>query len=79
MKFLKGRVEGKEEESIVGKVMLVGGEVKRNDGGKTRVARVCGNEQERIGALAEDFGIVLTEKEVAGIKGMPAELLDKDD
>jgi arylamine N-acetyltransferase len=79
VKFLKGRVEGKEEESIVGKVMLVGGEVKRNDGGKTRVARVCGNEQERIGALAEDFGIVLTEKEVAGIKGMPAELLDKDD
>jgi len=78
VKSLKGGLRG-EEESIVGKVMLVGGEMKRNDGGKTRVMRVCENEEERIKALREDFGIVLTDEEVVGIKGTPAELLGEGD
>jgi arylamine N-acetyltransferase len=61
-------------EAIVGKVMLVNGEVKRNDGGKTRVVFVCKNEAERVKALREYFDIMLTEEEVLGIRGRNVEL-----
>lgn len=71
MRFLKG--EG-EEDGIVGKIMLVDGEVKRNNGGKTRVVMVCGNEGERVRALEEYFGIRLTKEEVDGVKGRIVDL-----
>ena len=66
VRFLRGVVEkeGREEEGeeggregIVGKVMLVNGEVKRNDGGKTKVVRVCRSEEERVEVLREEFGM----------------------
>ncbi|KAF4630027.1 hypothetical protein G7Y89_g8114 [Cudoniella acicularis] len=75
VRFLRGKVEGEEDERIVGKVMLVNGEVKRNDGGKTRVIAVCETEEERIKALKEHFEIELTEEEVAGVKGRNVELI----
>ncbi|TVY30810.1 Arylamine N-acetyltransferase,liver isozyme [Lachnellula hyalina] len=59
---------------IVGKIMLVNGEVKRNDGGKTRVLKVCESEDERVAAFEELFGITLTEEEMLGVEGRNVEL-----
>lgn len=66
--------ESTEREGIVGKVMMVDGEVKRNDGGKTRSLLVCQNEQERVKAFKEFFNITLTEEEIQGVKGRIVEL-----
>ena len=74
VKFLrKDNDEGVGE--IYGKLMLVGGDVKENLGGKTRVIRSCKSEPERLKALHEFFGMVFTEEEQAGIKGRVSELL----
>lgn len=54
--------------------MLVNGEVKRNNGGKTELVMDCQNEEERIEALKEYFNITLTEEEIQGIKGRNVEL-----
>jgi arylamine N-acetyltransferase len=78
VRFLLGRVGDGEEEGIVGKVMLVNGEVKRNDGGKTRVVMTCKNEEERVKALKKHFEIELTEEEINGIKGRNVELLGEN-
>ncbi len=72
IRFLRGETE---EEGIVGKHMLVNGEVKRNDGGKTRLVLNCTTEEERIEAFKEQFDIRLTDEEVNGIKGRNEELL----
>jgi arylamine N-acetyltransferase len=69
VKFLR------EGERIVGKLMMVNGEVKRNLGGKTEVVMVCGNEAERVRVFKEMFGITLTEEETEGVKGRNVELL----
>lgn len=69
IKFLR------EDEEIVGKVMLVNGDVKRNLGGKTDLVKVFGNESERVPGLKEFFGIVLTQVEIEGVKGRSVELL----
>jgi arylamine N-acetyltransferase len=61
------------EESIVGKVMLVNGEVKRNMGGKTSVIRICETEKERIDTFREYFGIILTDEEKESVKGRNVE------
>ncbi|KAH6668880.1 arylamine N-acetyltransferase 1 [Halenospora varia] len=78
VRFLRGKVEGGVglEEGIVGKVMLVNGEVKRNDGGKTSVVKICKTEEERVAALKEYFDIDLTEEEIAGIRGRNVELIE---
>ncbi|TVY91737.1 Arylamine N-acetyltransferase, partial [Lachnellula willkommii] len=67
--------EKEPEIGIVGKIMLVNGEVKKNDGGKTRVLMVCRSENERVAAFEEFFGITLTEEERVGVKGRNVELL----
>lgn len=72
IRFLRGETE---EEGVVGKVMLVNGEVKRNDGGKTRLVLTCTTEEERLKALEEHFEIRLTDEEINGIKGRNVELL----
>ena len=54
--------------------MLVNGEVKRNDGGKTRLEMDCQTEEERIKAFGEFFDIKLTEEEIEGVKGRNVEL-----
>jgi arylamine N-acetyltransferase len=77
VKFLRGEAEG-EEEKIVGKVMLVNGEVKRNMGGKTEVVKVCETEYERVRALEEYFAITLTAEEKEGIRGRNVELILAD-
>ena len=68
VKFLR---EGNE---IVGKVMLVNGDVKRNMGGKTSLVKTCKTEEERVEALREYFGIDLTQEESEGIRGTVTEL-----
>ena len=72
VRFLRGE---REQEGIVGKVMLVNGEVKRNMGGKTEVVKVCETEEERVGALEEYFAITLTKGEKVGVRGRNVELL----
>ena len=72
VKFLMGGEEG--ERRVVGKVLLVDGVVKRNDGGKTRVLFECGGEEERVRVLEELFDIRLKEEEVMGIRGRLMEL-----
>jgi hypothetical protein len=79
IRFVRGGGEGEEEGEggrarVVGKVMMAKGVVKRNLGGKTEVVKVCVTEEERVEALREHFGIVLTEDEAASIKGRRAEL-----
>jgi arylamine N-acetyltransferase len=69
VKFLRRQGE------IYGKVMLVNDKVKQNTGGRTSVAKECKNEDERVDALKEDFGIILTDEEREGIRGMTTELL----
>lgn len=73
VRFLLGKVEG-DKEGIVGKMMLVNGEVKRNDGGKTRIEMDCQTEEERVKAFEEFFRITLTEEEIEGVKGRNVEL-----
>jgi arylamine N-acetyltransferase len=63
------------EQRMVGKVMLVNGEVKRNMGGKTSIVKVCGTEKERVDTIREHFGIILTDEEKESVKGRNVELV----
>lgn len=75
IKFLRGVLEdGEGEVGIVGKIMLVDGVLKRNDGGKTSVVKICKTEVERIEVL-NDLGISLSQEDVAAISGRNVELL----
>lgn len=64
----------REGEKIIGKVMLVNREVKKNMGGKTELVKVCTTEKDRVDALAEHFDLRLTEAQAAGIKGQITDL-----
>lgn len=55
------------EEHIYGKAMLVNGDVKINEGGRTRVVASCSTEEERMTQLRDVFGITLTEEQREGI------------
>jgi arylamine N-acetyltransferase len=79
-KFLKrDREDGSAEDStIYGKIMLASDSIKQNTGGKTELVKVCKSEQERIEALKEYFGIILTEEEKAGILRRPTEIKAAD-
>ncbi|KAI9732674.1 MAG: DUF1279 super [Cirrosporium novae-zelandiae] len=68
VKFLR------REHEIYGKIMLVNNEVKQNLGGKTILVKTCTTEEERVEALKEYFGILLTDEEREGIRGMSTEL-----
>lgn len=68
------KVGGKGKEGIVGKIMLMDGEVKRNDGGKTKVVAILKNEEERVKAFKDLFDIQLTEEEIRGVRGRIVEL-----
>ncbi|KAL9634973.1 MAG: hypothetical protein Q9164_003756 [Protoblastenia rupestris] len=63
-----------ENADLVGQLTLVGGEVKRRIKGQTEVLRVCKNEEERVVALEELFGIKLTAEERRGIRRLSTEL-----
>lgn len=73
VRFLRGEAE-EEEQGILGKLILVNGEVKRNMGGKTSIIKVCETEEERIEALREYFAITLTEEEKLSVRGRNVEL-----
>lgn len=75
IRFLRGESAEDGEQRIVGKIMLVNGMLKRNDGGKTRVELVCRTEGERIKVLKEYLDIELNKEEAACVKGRVVELL----
>ena len=58
-----------EEGELIGRVTLVGQEVKRKIRSDSEVVQVCETEEERVKALEEFFGIVLREEEKRGILG----------
>ncbi|KAK3942225.1 arylamine N-acetyltransferase, pineal gland isozyme NAT-10 [Diplogelasinospora grovesii] len=62
------------KRKVGGKIMLVQGEVKQNVTGRTELVKTCKTEQERLEALKEYFGIVLTQEEAEAIKGRSVEL-----
>jgi arylamine N-acetyltransferase len=64
----------RDQDKIVGKVMFVNREVKRNMGGRTELLKVCETEKDRVEALEEHFGITFTEEERVGIKGRVTDL-----
>ncbi|KAF2231461.1 cysteine proteinase [Viridothelium virens] len=68
VKFLR------RDDHISGKLMLVDDTIKQNTGGRTEVLKTCKTEQERIDALKEWFGIILTEEQKRGIIGWNTEL-----
>ncbi|KAL1617421.1 hypothetical protein SLS56_010999 [Neofusicoccum ribis] len=74
VKFLR-RDNGDGTLEISGKLMLVGGDLKENLGGKTRVVKSCRSESERLNVLKDWFGMSFTEEQQAGIKGRVSELL----
>lgn len=77
VRFLMG--DGDQAGEIVGKIMLVGGVVKRNMGGKTEVIMVCKTEEERVQALEKYFAMTLTEEEREAIKGTCTELVNMEE
>ena len=57
------------DQRIKGKLMLADAAVKRNMGGKTEVLKVCQNEEERVDAINDLFGITLLDREKEAIRG----------
>jgi arylamine N-acetyltransferase len=74
VKFLRTKWTEEDDSRIHGKVMLVNGDIKMNEGGRTRLVQSCRTEDERVAALQEFFSITLTEGERLGIKGHVSEL-----
>lgn len=74
VKFLRDEKNCTQETSVVGKMMLADGVLKRNMGGKTEVIKVCQTEASRLEVLREVFGIFLTGEERQGIRGFETEL-----
>ena len=64
----------RSKDTIVGKVMMVDGSIKRNMGGRTEIVQECKSEHERVKALKEYFDISLTAEEIEGIQGTITEL-----
>jgi arylamine N-acetyltransferase len=63
-----------EVDDIVGLLALEGGRLKRRIGAVTEDLIECRNEEERVGALKEHFGIDLGKSEIDGIKRTVTEL-----
>jgi arylamine N-acetyltransferase len=63
-----------DTEDVVGCVMLVNNSLKRRVMGKTEQLGTFKNENERIEALKEWFGIEMNEEDRLGIKGMVTDL-----
>ncbi|KAH7364476.1 putative N-acetyltransferase family protein [Rhexocercosporidium sp. MPI-PUGE-AT-0058] len=61
-------------DDIVGAVTLSGATVKKRIRQKSEVVVKCATEEERVGALKEHFGLVLSSRERAGIRGIVSEL-----
>lgn len=59
---------------IVGAITLSGSTIKRRIREKSEVMVECVTEEERVAALEKHFGIVLSSKEQASIRGTVTEL-----
>jgi len=62
-------------EEIIGTETLMGAEVKRRIKGKVVYGKECKNEEERVWALEDRFGIRLSEAERRGIRNLGTELM----
>jgi arylamine N-acetyltransferase len=65
-------------EKVYKKMILVDGTVKENSpetGGRTKVKLLCQNEDERLAALKEYFGMEFTDEEKQAIRGTFTELI----
>lgn len=62
--------------TVIGKMMLADGVLKKNMGGKTEVIKICQTEEARIEVLKAYFGVYLTDEEQQGIQGFETELRD---
>jgi arylamine N-acetyltransferase len=71
--FVRSREEDGELR-VIGKRMLVNGDVKENLGGRTEVVKVCKTEDERVEVLNDFFKISLEKGEREGIIGRITEL-----
>ena len=65
---------GDDESSIKGLYVMAGKQVKRRVHGQTEIVQTLENENDRVEALANWFGIHLLDHEVAGIQGLVSEL-----
>lgn len=75
VKFLRRlKAESSQEYEIYGKRTLASGTVKENLGGKSKIIKECANEEERVEALRQWFGIELTKQEKDAIRGFKTEL-----
>ena len=63
-----------EGEAVIGQYIMFGAEVKRKIKGESETLVSCKNEGERVNALEKWFGLILTEDERRGIKGLVTEL-----
>ncbi|KAI9663472.1 MAG: N-terminal acetyltransferase [Alyxoria varia] len=72
--LLDEREEAEDEGRVVGELVMAQGQVKRRVEGKSETLCRFGTERERIEALGQYFGIVLTEEEKKGIDGSVAML-----
>ncbi len=70
---MKTVLDGNEDD-VAGVIMLTDGHVKRRIRGENHHLEDCKTEPERVKALETHFGIVLSEEEKKGIRGMVTEL-----
>jgi arylamine N-acetyltransferase len=63
-------------DDITGAMILTGKTVKRRLFGESEVVVECSNESQRVAALNEHFGIGLSKREQASIKGTLTDLKD---
>lgn len=64
-----------DHQTIVGQYVLSGSEVKKRVHGDVKVVKELRTEADRVEALQEFFGIILTKEEIDGISGTVAQLL----
>ena len=67
-----------ENEDVVGNLILVNNSLKKRVMGKSETIATFKNEQERIQALKDHFGIEMNEDERTGIMGMVTYLGDAE-
>jgi len=63
-----------EKDDITGALILSGSTLKRRIFEKSETLAECASEDQRVAALKEHFGICLSNRERAGIKGLVTEL-----
>lgn len=74
VKAVNGEKGDRSAVTVIGKLMLADGVLKRNMGGKTEVVKECRAETERLDVLRNYFDIHLTVEQEQGIRGYVTEL-----